>query len=214
MRFLSAFVADRRGASAAEFVLVLPLALLFLFGIIDVGRYAWQLNQLEKAAQSAVRLAVVTDIVPQGLNAYDTVGLTCADGTVLEVSDRICAEALGTVTCDGAGGINCSCTKGPCPPLGSVNTAAFDRIVARIRRSAPMVTPQNVTLTYAGSGIGFAGDPAVTDDDSPLSDIAPLVTVQISGVELRAMTLFGGGLEMPPVSSSLTLEDGDGAIGY
>ncbi|WAT16709.1 pilus assembly protein [Aurantiacibacter sp. MUD11] len=214
MTLLRALLADRRGASAAEFVLILPLALVFLFGIIDAGRYAWQLNQLEKAAQSGVRYAVVTDIVPQGLNAYDTVGLTCADGTVLDVSDRICPEALGTITCSGAGGVSCSCSTGPCPSLGTTDTAAFNRIVSRISRHAPMVGPENVALIYSGSGIGFAGDPATSDDDSPLSDIAPLVTVQISGVDLRAMTLFGGGLEMPPVSSSLTLEDGDGAIGY
>ena len=35
-----AFLTDRRGATAAEFALVLPAALLLLFGVIDVGRYA------------------------------------------------------------------------------------------------------------------------------------------------------------------------------
>ncbi|GAA0273353.1 hypothetical protein GCM10009127_12250 [Alteraurantiacibacter aestuarii] len=202
-------LADRRGASAAEFALVIPLALLFLFGIIDAGRYAWLVNQLEKGAQQGVRYAVVTDIVPNGLNSYNTVGLNCG-GAPLQVSDRICAEALGTVTCTASG---CSCTRGPCPPLGATNNAAFQNIVTRVRRFAP-VGAERVSVTYSGSGIGFAGDPAVSDTGSPLSDIAPLVTVAISGVEMRAMLLFGGTVDMPEVRSSLTLEDGSGTIGY
>lgn len=215
MSALRTLLADRRGASAAEFALVLPLTLVLLFGIIDAGRYSWQLNQLEKAAQSAVRYAVVTDVVASGLDAYNTVGFTCNDGTTLERGDRICPEALGTVVCSGASGsVSCNCTSGPCPPMGSANGAAFQRIAARVSRLAPQADASNLAITYSGSGIGFAGDPAVNDDDDPLSDIAPVVTVEISGVGLRAITLFGGEIEMPPVSSSLTLEDGNGTIGY
>ncbi|WP_246444371.1 TadE family protein [Sphingomonas sediminicola] len=52
------------GATAAEFAMVLPLLILFLFGIIDVGRYMWTLNQVEKATQMGARMAVVTNMVP------------------------------------------------------------------------------------------------------------------------------------------------------
>jgi Flp pilus assembly pilin Flp len=206
---LGAFLADRRGASAAEFALVLPLVLLLLFGIIDAGRYAWLLNRLEKGAQEGVRYAVVTDIVPAGLNTYNTVGLNC-NGTVLRPSDRICAEALGTITCTASG---CHCAQAPCPVLGAPNTTAFQNIASRIARFAP-VDPADVAVSYSGSGIGFAGDPALNDAGAPLSDIAPLVTVAINGVELRAMLLFGGAVDMPEVASSLVLEDGTGTAGY
>ena len=47
----------------AEFALVLPVALLFLLGIVDAGRYLYEVNQLEKATQMGARFAVVTDPV-------------------------------------------------------------------------------------------------------------------------------------------------------
>ncbi len=51
--------------------MVLPLLILFLFGIIDVGRYMWTLNQVEKATQMGARMAVVTNMVPGGLAAQN-----------------------------------------------------------------------------------------------------------------------------------------------
>lgn len=213
MRAFSALLADRRGASAAEFAMVLPVFLLIVFGTIDAGRYAWQLNQLEKAAQAGVRYAVVTDIVPEGLNSYDTTGIACPDG-VLDVSDRICAEALGEISCSGAGGLSCSCTRGPCPPVGTANGTAFGNIVARMASFKAGIGPENVAISYEGSGLGFAGDPTVTDGGDPLSDISPLVTVEISDVGFRPFILFGARTSLPSVSSSLTLEDGEGAVGY
>ena len=70
MTALRRFLRDTRAASAAEFALVLPLMLLFLFGIIDVGRFAWEINQAEKATQTGARWAVVTDMIPSGLASY------------------------------------------------------------------------------------------------------------------------------------------------
>jgi Flp pilus assembly protein TadG len=60
MRLLRQLLRDRRAASAAEFALVLPLLLVLMFGIIDMGRFFWQLNESEKATQMGARMAVVT----------------------------------------------------------------------------------------------------------------------------------------------------------
>ena len=47
--------------------MVLPLLILFLFGIIDGGRSLWEVNKAEKATQAGARVAVVTDVLDSGL---------------------------------------------------------------------------------------------------------------------------------------------------
>lgn len=70
MKLFSRLAHDENGGPAAEFALVLPVALLFLAGIIDVGRYMWTYNEAEKATQMGVRYAVATDAVASGLAEY------------------------------------------------------------------------------------------------------------------------------------------------
>src|SRR3546814_6468170 len=71
MRLLTRLARSSSGATAAEFAMVLPLILIFLLGIIDVGRLMWTWNRAEKATQMGVRFAVVADMVPGNLAAYD-----------------------------------------------------------------------------------------------------------------------------------------------
>ena len=58
-------VPDQQGASAAEFALVLPLLILLLLGIIDVGRYMWTLNTIQYAIDQGVRAGVVQQLSDQ-----------------------------------------------------------------------------------------------------------------------------------------------------
>src|SRR3546814_18583321 len=71
MRLLTRLARSSSGATAAEFAMVLPLLLIFLLGIIDVGRLMWTWNRAEQATQMGVRFAVVADMVPGNLAAYD-----------------------------------------------------------------------------------------------------------------------------------------------
>ncbi|MGC1270887.1 MAG: TadE family protein, partial [Croceibacterium sp.] len=69
----STLFGNESGASAAEFALVLPVFLMFLVGMIDVGRYTWAFNEAEKATQIGARWAIATDPVPSALSSYSFV---------------------------------------------------------------------------------------------------------------------------------------------
>jgi TadE-like protein len=192
-----ALCSDTRGAAAAEFALVVPLLLLFLFGIIDGGRYLWEMNQAEKATQAGVRAAVVTDIIPGGFVGYSYVGQSVG-GVTLTQGDRIPASALGTLDCSRTA---CTCT-GTCPPTGTINTAAFDRILARMQQMYPQATAANLMVEYSGSGLGYAGDPNGMD-------IVPIVSVRLKDLSFVTLTTFS--FRLPSIRASLTAEDSAGS---
>jgi Flp pilus assembly protein TadG len=51
--------ASARGATAVEYALILPVLLLFLLGIMDVGRLAWTQATLKYATAAAARCAAI-----------------------------------------------------------------------------------------------------------------------------------------------------------
>ncbi len=189
---------DRSGASGVEFALILPLLLLLLFGIIDAGRFLWEVNKAEKATQVGARTAVVTDPLPPGLATADYVGVGG-----LTQGDLIPASALGLITCTNTA---CTCTTSPCPTLGTFNGTAFNIIFTRMRNMKRDITASNVQITYRGSGLGYAGDPNGME-------ISPLVTVQLTGVQFRpAIGLMLRSVTLPDFRTTLTAEDSAGSV--
>jgi Flp pilus assembly protein TadG len=183
---------DRTAASAAEFALVLPLLLIFLLGIIDAGRYMWSINRAEKAAQMGVRMAVVTDYVSS------TIGANYIGQCSLNAGDPIPASCFSTVTCNNPGTVSCS--------SGTANAAAFNRVLQRMQLFMPELQASKVEIIYSPSGLGYAGNP-----NGP--DLAPLVTVRLSGLTFQPMIFLAlGSIGLPEVRSSLTFEDGQGSL--
>lgn len=185
------------GAMAAEFALILPILILFLLGIMDVGYYAWAINQGEKATQMGARWAVATDMIPSGLATYSFASQGgIPQGTVVPQS------AFPGVTCTSTG---CTC-NGTCNFGTTANSAAFNSIVSRIQDFKSNVTPANVEVEYSWSGLGYAGDP-----NGP--DVAPIITVRL--VNLNHRPLYGiliGSVGLPDFAYSLTAEDGEGTF--
>lgn len=197
---------DERGGPAAEFAMVLPLALIFLFGIIDVGRYMWEYNQAEKATQMGARYAVVTNLVASGLSSY-SFAVSCG----IPQGDPVGAAAFPGVNCTGGGTVaaptatcslagSSSCTTG-IPTTDS--DATLGLIVNRMRLFKPDIVPANVSVNYGYSGLGYSGDPNGLD-------VAPLVTVSVTGLTFRPLiaTIFNATVNMGTFSYTLTMEDG------
>jgi Flp pilus assembly protein TadG len=188
---------DCRAGSAAEFALVLPLLLMMLFGVIDAGRFMWEFNRAEKATQAGARMAVVTEVVAEGLATTNFVGKTFG-GVTLTQGDRIPASALPTVTCTNT---TCTCSGCPAGIPGTYDSAAFAAVVQRMQYMMPAVQASNVTIEYRGSGLGFAGDPNG-------AEISPLVTVKLTGMQFKPLAfLLFATINMPDFATTLTAED-------
>lgn len=198
MTRLTSFLRDERGATAAEFVLVVPLLALFIFGVIDAAMFGWQINVAEKAAQAGVRMAVVTDPVASALTTEQYNSTTYG----LSQGDIIPASALGLLRCNST---KCTCVTTPCPAV-TYSSAAFNTILARMKVYDSAVQASNLIVEYRGSGLGYAGDPSGIQ-------IAPITTVRLTGMTYTPLTLFifKTAVSLPDFASSLTMEDGSGS---
>ncbi|GFM29437.1 TadE/TadG family type IV pilus assembly protein [Novosphingobium sp. PY1] len=197
-------IRNEDGASAAEFALVLPILLIALIGTIDVGLYAWNINQAEKATQTGARWAVATDMVASGLKTYSfAVSGGVPQGTVVDQT------AFPGVTCQSNGTTaSCTCASGgTCSFPLTADNAAFTRLVTRMAQIDGDITASNVVVTYAWSGLGFSGDP-----NGP--DVAPLTTVSLRNMTYTPLTtlLFQVSVPLPSFAYALTMEDGSGTV--
>ncbi|WFL76626.1 pilus assembly protein [Altererythrobacter arenosus] len=198
---INRFLQDERGL-AAEFALVLPLLIIFVLGTIDIGIYAYRLNQAEKATQMGARYAVVTNPVWQELTTLSMVNKN-VNGTDVTQGDRIPVMDF-TVTCDDTA---CTCAGPNCGLVGTQtrDAAAFTNLATRMRVIAPGIQDANIEVDYSGSGLGYAGDP-----NGP--DISPFVTVRLTGLEYTPISLavFGSKIGFGDFTYTLTAEDAAG----
>ncbi len=200
MKSLKRFFRDDGGGPAAEFALVLPLALILLFGIIDVGRYMWFVNATEKATQTGARWAVATDIIASDLVDYSF----AIDGGILQ-GEPIPEGDFPGVSCTNAG---CECAEGGTCSFGlDADASAFSALVDRMNDIKADIGEANVIVNYRYSGLGYAGDP-----NGP--DVSPIVTVQVRNLTFTPMigALLGITFDIPDLSYSLTMEDGAGGF--
>ena len=121
------------------------------------------------------------------------------------------------VTCDGSTS-RCTCVDGVCPAYLGYNVAAMNTIVFGRSSSScgdaksfydtgmcdifARITPANVVITYAQSGLGFAGRPG-----GP----APTITISLKDLRLQFSFLRGlagfDDLQIPALTMSMTAED-------
>ncbi|WP_230292552.1 TadE/TadG family type IV pilus assembly protein [Croceicoccus sp. Ery5] len=197
--------ADNRAASAVEFALVVPVMILFLLGIIDVGRFIWNTNEVEKAVQIGTRWAVATDIIPGDDTANGLKNYSFAISGAVPQGDVVPVSSFPGVTCTStsAGAVTCTC-KAACS-FSTVTTGdSFTNLVGRMNQIYGGISNENVQIDYDWSGLGYSGDPFG-------SDVDPLVTVTVKDVAFRPIFLAGiFNFGLPDLSYTLTMEDGEG----
>lgn len=191
------FVHDQRGA-AAEFALVLPLLILFVLGTIDIGLYAWRINQAEKATQMGARWAVVNEPLSTAIAGMSFVNFD-NNGTLVTQGDRLPPGVFPTVTC-----VSTGCDDGTFDTTAScpTNTGAFNCLADAMQRILPAIQDDDIEVIYSDSGLGFAGNP-----NGP--DASPLVTVRLKNMTFTPITLvlFGTDVQLPDFAFTLTAED-------
>jgi Flp pilus assembly protein TadG len=189
---------SEKGASAAEFALVLPILLFFLLGIIDGGRLLWTYNRLEKAAQAGARFAAVTNFVPSGLAAYSFA--TGTEVTATPAGAPVPTTSFNAVDCN-----NLTCTRDGAGPLPGYSSSAFNNIVSRMSDLAPQATADKVIIRYENVGLGYSGDPYG-------ADVAPAISVTIRGVSFTPVALFRlGTFTIGDTVATITAEDSRGS---
>lgn len=205
IRFVRHFWEDRSGGPAAEFSLVLPVLLLFIFGTIDIGRFLYAWNQAEKATQIGARFAVATEAIPSGMKSYSYA--TVPGGYGLLQGAIVSQNEFGGIHCTSTSPCTCKGTNSaPCPFSLTHTSGAFTALVNRMRSFKPDIVAADVFVDYDWSGLGYAGDP-----NGP--DIAPMVTVGLQNMQFRPITffMFKGTIALPSFRTTLSMEDGDGS---
>jgi hypothetical protein len=92
-----------RGQALVEFALVIPIFVLLLVGLFDIGRAVWNYNTVANSAREAARVAVVNQdqvaIREAAKRAGVSLGLEDADITLIPCPTQECPYSV-TVTYD------------------------------------------------------------------------------------------------------------------
>lgn len=189
MRTLRNFLKDSGATTMIEFVVIAPLFFALVFGIVEMGLAIYWWKSIEEAAQLGARMAVVRDPAAVGvptINGYTGDGFL---GQACREAEAPCND-FGTIECTGA----------------ACGGAGFPTILASMTQVFPMITANNVRISYRYVGVGFAGGPAV-----------PAVTVTITGVRYpffvlgAVFSVFGAFTNLPQtipdIRATLTGED-------
>lgn len=177
------------GAAAAEFALSIGIFLLAVFAAIDLSVFSYGVNRQQAATYAGARYAITSAPIAGGLSQIDVTGIAAGF--------PVPGERVPDFICTGTGEISFTCTPGP------TASAPANGLLSRIRAIMPEVDARNVSVTYSHVGLGLVGNPVGSNTD-------PLISVEISGVEIRPIILSAFGpatIRLPPTRVSLLAED-------
>ena len=203
------FLRDQQGSVLVEVTIMLSITLVLVLGAIDFLLLFYQWNAAAKAVQTGARLAAVSDPVASGLNNLSQAVMSASvpPGAAMPNFVVTCDGRTATCTCNGVN----ACRGGY--DGAAMNTIVFGRGSSSCSdaKSAdvvgmcdifPRITPANVKIVYAQTGLGYAGRPG-----------GPMPTITVSLQNLPFQFFFLRGLvgfhdfQIPASTVSLTAED-------
>jgi len=104
------------GQSLVEFAIMLPLLLLLLLGVIEIGRYAYFSILVGNAARAGVAYGSQTHITADDSNGYITAAADNDFKNNGQPVSNLTVSVAGVCGCDNSGTITATdCTSGICP---------------------------------------------------------------------------------------------------
>lgn len=176
------FASDDGGAVLAETAITLPMILLLIFGIIEIGFFLWQWNAANKATQLGVRYAVTSNPIVSGPGITTSpihgrpLGTSCRRDSATNPCYTFWVEC--NLTAANAG----TCIGSEAASAYSFQPAAAQAIIDRMQGVFPGLDPSTVRIRYSSNGLGFVGHPGHVQND---------VTVTIQGLDYPFAALAG-----------------------
>ncbi len=143
--------ASERGASAVEFALVVPVFLIFVFGIIEYGTIFLVRNQMTEAVSDAARTAVNYSTTAQALSESLSALQTNLphDGAGL-MSSNCSSSSSGPVQCSSSLTSNCNAPAGyKCLQVSVTYDYSADPVVSFPLLPAPSKLTASTTVLIA-----------------------------------------------------------------
>lgn len=197
-RLLNTFRRGEEGAVLVETMLTLPIVILMMVAIVEVGMAVFQWNLTVKALQVGARLAAVSDPIV-GPTAYGT------------LDDGFSTLVPGDPVPSGIVQVSCGADTTPCP------AAALTRLMTGgdscgtttpgglngICDVAAFINPANIRITYYRAGLGYVGRPFGT-----VSNITLEIRNQFFDfLFLDQLIPIAGRIPIPSHPVSITSED-------
>ena len=172
---------DQSGGVLVEATVMLVILLIFVLGSMDFLLAMYQWNAATKAVQLGARIASVSNPVSSDLSTMTGLGGGVNPGDPMPSFTRVCNGATascsgGTFSTTALNTIVYGRGSATCGDAASAYTSGMCDVFRR-------VLPANVVITYAYTGLGYAGRPG-----------GPVPTITVTLQNLPFQFYFLGGL--------------------
>lgn len=189
-------LADDSGAVLIEGLLVVPILMLVMAAMVELGFLMFQWNQTVKAMQIGARQLAVSDPILANLDAFAEDLEDLDAGLPMPAAIVTVSCGAGAAACDADGmGRLIEGSDGVCDPdLAGSLSGMCDFF--------PVISADNVRVTYERAGLGYVGRPA-----------GPVLTIRVESVGLTfdflmLDALIGANvITMPAHAVTITSED-------